>query len=50
MQIRSLVHGPNGRLGDGRGGAVRRGEDERGGGQEREAKVGVRTGGNQRHS
>lgn len=31
MQIRSLVHGPNGRLGDRRGDVVvRRAEDERG--------------------
>lgn len=30
MQIRSLVHGPNGGLGDRRGGVVRRVEEERG--------------------
>lgn len=36
MQIRSLVHQPNGRLGDRRGGVVRRGENEKGGnGRER---------------
>lgn len=33
MQIRSLVHGPNGRVGDRKGGV----------GQERQAKAGVRT-------